>query len=377
MADESTAAAWKEAEALLTKGKTNGALDLLRKVDPEGKEATTLRIAGQAVYSMASKSNSKSEYRKAAKLLRDAVNANPRDKQSSALYNQIRNEMQDKHISESVIPRLMNEGTPTPAGIFAIVAALLLILGALQLASSVSEYEDGEAVMRVTWTDNSGVFHDEKITITLHRDEAPLHVENFIMLSETGKYDNVIFHRVIGDNAQTPSFDPFMIQGGDFELNSGSGGYAAKWYGYCNGKTTNAEGVEYTAETCEVNQWSVPGEHTNGLRHSVGSLAAAHAGLNTDGSQFYIVPTGSDPCWLDGDQVSAGGGSCAEDKNKDCSSQSCHTVYGTVTDGQEHIDAIAAVATDGDDKPDNAVTIVSIEITDDGIKEGNPWYQFW
>lgn len=376
MADENIADAWKDAEKLLTKGKTNGALELLRKVDPDGKEATTLRIAGQAIHMQAGKSNSNSEYRKAAKLLRDAVKMNPRDKQSNALYNQLLNEMQDKRISETVIPRLFNDGTPTPAGLFAVVAALLLVLAAVQFAQADDKFEDGEAVMRVTWTDDSGVFHDEKVTIALHRAEAPLHVENFILLAEDGKYDNVIFHRVIGDNEQTPDFDPFMIQGGDFEFNSGSGGYAAKWYGYCNGKTTNQEGVEYTRETCQINQWTVPGEHTNGLRHGVGSLAAAHAGLNTDGSQFYIVPTGSDPCWLDGDQVQAGGGSCTEDKNKDCSSQSCHTVYGTVTDGQEHIDSIAAVATQND-KPTNAVTIVSIEITEDGIIDGSPWYQFW
>ncbi|MAH90927.1 MAG: hypothetical protein CMA11_04080 [Euryarchaeota archaeon] len=376
MADETIADAWKDAEKLLTKGKTNGALELLRKVDPDGKEATTLRIAGQAIHMQAGKSNSNSEYRKAAKLLRDAVKMNPRDKQSNALYNQLLNEMQDKRISETVIPRLFNDGTPTPAGLFAVVAALLLVLAAVQFAQADDKFEDGEAVMRVTWTDDSGVFHDEKVTIALHRAEAPLHVENFMLLAEDGKYDNVIFHRVIGDNEQTPDFDPFMIQGGDFEYNSGSGGYAAKWYGYCNGKTTNQEGVEYTRETCQINQWTVPGEHTNGLRHGVGSLAAAHAGLNTDGSQFYIVPTGSDPCWLDGDQVQVGGGSCTEDKNKDCSSQSCHTVYGTVTDGQEHIDAIATVATQSD-KPNNAVTIVSIEITEDGIIDGSPWYQFW
>jgi peptidyl-prolyl cis-trans isomerase B (cyclophilin B) len=367
MADETIADAWKDAEKLLTKGKTNGALELLRKVDPDGKEATTLRIAGQAIHMKAGKSNSNSDYRKAAKLLRDAVKMNPRDKQSNALYNQLLNEMQDKRISETVIPRLFNDGTPTPAGLFAVVAALLLVLAAVQFSQSDDEFEDAEAVMRVTWTDDGGVFHDEKVTIALHRAEAPLHVENFMLLAEDGKYDNVIFHRVI---------EGFMIQGGDFEFNSGSGGYAAKWYGYCNGKTTNEDGVEYTRETCQINQWTVPGEHTNGLRHGVGSLAAAHAGLNTDGSQFYIVPTGSDPCWLDGDQVQAGGGSCTEDKNKDCSSQSCHTVYGTVTDGQEHIDAIATVATQSD-KPNNAVTIISIEITEDGIIDGSPWYQFW
>ena len=82
--------------------------------------------------------------------------------------------------------------------------------------------------MRVTWTDSDGVFHDEQVTIALHRAEAPLHVENFILHAEDGNYNNVIYHRVI---------EGFMIQGGDFEMNSGGGGYAAKWYGYCNGQT--------------------------------------------------------------------------------------------------------------------------------------------
>ncbi|MFL2962495.1 MAG: peptidylprolyl isomerase [Candidatus Poseidoniaceae archaeon] len=370
MADEKIAEGWKDVEKLLTKGKTNGALDILREIDPEGKEATTLRLAGQAIFMQASKNNSNSDFRKAAKLLRDAVKMNPRDKQSGALYNQILNEMQDKSISETIFPRLANDGTPTPAGLFAIVAALLIILAAIQFVQGDSEFEDGEAVMRITWTDDLGILHDEKVTIALHRAEAPLHVENFILLAEDGKYDNVIFHRVISN---------FMIQGGDFEMNSGGGGYTAQWYGYCNGKTTNSEGVEYTAETCQLKDWSLPSEHTNGLRHGVGSLAAAHAGLNTDGSQFYIVPSDSNPCWLDGDQTQAPNGApgCVEDKNKDCSAESCHTVYGTVTDGIEHIDAISKVNTGQNDKPSYDVTIVSIEITDYGIADSEAWYKFW
>ena len=363
MADEEMAVSWKDVEKMLDKGKTEGALELLRKVDPEGTEATTLRLAGKAIHMQAVKSGSSSEYRKSAKLLRDAVKMNPRDKQSNSLYNQIRNEMQDKGISETVIPRLLNNGTPTPAGLFAVTAALLVVLGGLQFIGTTQEFEDGEAIMRITWTDNAGVFHDENITIALHRAEAPLHVENFILLSQSGRYNNVIFHRVI---------DNFMIQSGDFEYNNGQGGYTGTWYGYCNGQTTDADGNDYTAETCALSQWSLPGEHENGLKHGPGSLAAAHAGLNTDGSQFYIVPSDSTPSHLDWNE------------NKDCTSQSCHTVYGTVTEGLEFIDSISSVPTpnsqsgSGGDKPINDVTIVSVIITDDGIKDTeDPWYQFW
>ena len=86
--------------------------------------------------------------------------------------------------------------------------------------------------------------------------------------------------------------------------------------------------------------------------------------MNTDGSLFYIVPCDSSPTWLDWNE------------GKVCSQESCHTVYGTVTDGLEFVDAISDVQTQND-KPVNDVKIVSIEITDDGIVDEEPWYQFW
>ncbi len=355
MADKSLADTWKDVEKLLNKGKTSGALDLLREADPDGKEATTLRLAGQAMHMQAIKNNSSSDYRKAAKLLRDAVQINPRDKQSNSLYNQLRNEMQDKRISETIIPRMFNDGTPTPAGIFAVAASLLLLLAALQFVTGNDEFEDGEAVMTVSWKDDSGVVHTEQIIIALHRAEAPLHVENFILLADSDRYDDVLFHRVISK---------FMIQTGDFEKNNGAGGYAAKWYGYCNGQTVDASGVEYTADSCDLSSWSLPGEHENGLKHKGGSLAAAHSGLNTDGSQFYLVPSDSTPSHLDWNE------------GKNCSTGSCHTVYGTVTGGLEFVDAISKVNTN-DDKPVSEAKIVSVEITDYGIIDDTPWYQFW
>ena len=52
-------------------------------------------------------------------------------------------------------------------------------------------------------------------------------------------------------------------------------------------------------------------------------------------------------------------------------------MYGTVTDGIEYIDAISKISTGQNDKPSYDVTIVSIEITDDGVVEGEAWYKFW
>ena len=203
MADEDIASTWKDAEKLLDKGKYEEALSILRQADADGKEATTLRLAGKAMHMKAQKTDSATDFRKAASLLRDSVKVNPRDKQANAQYNQLLNEMQDKRISQTAFPRLVNDGTPTPAGLFAIVASLLLIIAAFQLLQSDDEFEDGEAIMRVTWTDSDGVFHDEQVTIALHRAEAPLHVENFILHAEDGNYNNVIYHRVI---------EGFMIQ---------------------------------------------------------------------------------------------------------------------------------------------------------------------
>ena len=97
----------------------------------------------------------------------------------------------------------------------------------------------------------------------------------------------------------------------------------------------------------------VPQEHENGLRHTAGALAAAHAGVNTDGSQFYIVPSDgcgtADPCHLDWEV------------GKDCSRDSCHTVYGYVTDGQNHVDAISKVETNSN-RPVDPVRILSASV---------------
>ena len=341
MADDKRADAWKEAEALLNKGKTEGALEVLRDADPEGTHATTLKLAGQAVYMKAGKSGSKAEYRQAAKLLRDSVRKNPRDKQANSLYNQLRNEMQDKRVSETVIPRMITDGgTPTPAGIFALLATLLLVIAGVQAVNSQSDANlPTEASMVVSWTDNSGVEHTETLIIELYPDEAPIHVENFALLAKEGKYDGVIFHRVI---------DEFMIQGGDFTQNSGTGGHAAKFFGYCDGIAANS------ASDCAETAYTIPDEADNGINHAPYVLSMAKTNApNTGGSQFFIVDKDSTPSHLDG----------------------LHTVFGKVIDGKTYVEAISQVNTMSQDKPVEDVTIVSVTIPEEG--SSTSWWQFW
>jgi len=107
--------------------------------------------------------------------------------------------------------------------------------------------------------------------------KAPYTVSNFLHLARNHFFDGVVFHRVIRD---------FVIQGGD-PAGTGTGG----------------PGYKFDNED-------------NDLKHVRGSLSMAHAGRNTNGSQFFIVlaPQGH----LNG----------------------LHTVFGKVTKGEELLDEV-------------------------------------
>ena len=117
--------------------------------------------------------------------------------------------------------------------------------------------------------------------IKLFAKEAPITVNNFVFLAKDGFYDGISFHRVISD---------FMVQGGD-PTGTGRGGPGYKW---------NDE----------------PGALK--MRHDgPGVLSMANAGVNTNGSQFFITHAAQPH--LDGK----------------------HAVFGKVVgDGQKVIDAI-------------------------------------
>jgi peptidyl-prolyl cis-trans isomerase B (cyclophilin B) len=117
------------------------------------------------------------------------------------------------------------------------------------------------------------------IEIDLAPKAAPTAVNNFVFLAREGFYDGLIFHRVIAN---------FMIQGGD-PTGTGRGG----------------PGYSFDDEFG-------PGD----LKHERGVLSMANAGPNTNGSQFFI--THAPQPHLDGH----------------------HKVFGTVTSGQDVVDAI-------------------------------------
>jgi peptidylprolyl isomerase len=118
------------------------------------------------------------------------------------------------------------------------------------------------------------------VTIRLRPDLAPGHVARIKELAREGFYDGVVFHRVIPD---------FMAQGGD-PTGTGSGGSAKP---------------NLKAEFSKA-------KHLRG----VCSMARMGHDVNSANSQFFICLV--DYTHLDGD----------------------YTVWGEVTDGMEHVDAL-------------------------------------
>jgi len=119
--------------------------------------------------------NNRGTYRKAASLLREANKKNPRDKKAGSVYNDLLNEMQDKGISETSFPRLLNDGTPTPAGIVAIFLAVVLLLAGINVANRSGTTTD-VVELEMSW---NGGANTGTITIELYPGDAPKHVENF------------------------------------------------------------------------------------------------------------------------------------------------------------------------------------------------------
>lgn len=145
------------------------------------------------------------------------------------------------------------------------------------------------------------------IKFELLEEDAPKTTENFRLLAKKGYYDGVIFHRVIPN---------FMIQGGD-PLGEGYGGESA-W----GGKFAD-----------EINRTSPLYQSA----YDKGTVAMANSGPNTNGSQFFIM-------------------------HVDYPLPPSYTKFGRLIEGQEVVDAIAAVQTNQKDKPLEPITMSRVYI---------------
>ena len=334
--------AWDDATELVgDKNDPEAALGALRSawssIENEAQRAKTLALAADAgtEWGVIDQRNQKSHWQKAYRNYNKSLSIDPKNKETRRNMNKLASMMDEKSISLGLGLQMFEQGNPTPLGLLVMVLSLAAFLVSIKI---VSEFlDDGGnpiVALEVQYVLNGQSVTGE-IQIELYKDDAPMHVESFLTHTGNFQYDGVEFHRVI---------DEFMIQGGDIENKRGSGGYAAHYYGYCNGN-------QVPESQCQNKEdYNIPGEHDNGLKHTVGALAAAHAGLNTDGSQFYIVPSDgcgtSEPCNLDWEV------------EKDCSKYSCHTVFGYVISGLEHVDAISDLETQND-SPVDPVRIVS------------------
>ena len=132
---------------------------------------------------------------------------------------------------------------------------------------------------------------DGDVKIELFHDVAPKHVERIKKLADEGKYDNVVFHRVI---------DGFMAQTGDVKFgNSSSSDFDLKRAGMGGSDLPDLD-AEF-----------------NDIPHDKGTVSMARASdPNSANSQFFI-------CFEPASFL---------DRN--------YTVFGKVIEGMDHIDKI-------------------------------------
>jgi cyclophilin family peptidyl-prolyl cis-trans isomerase len=142
-----------------------------------------------------------------------------------------------------------------------------------------------------------------EIVIALDAVKAPNTVNNFVFLALNHFYDGVIFHRIING---------FMCQGGD-PTGTGRGG----------------PGYQFADELPKAGQYQI------------GSVAMANSGINTNGSQFFLVSgpsgTGLPPAY---------------------------SLFGQIVKGLEVLDEMQGVPTGSGDRPKTDVVINAVTVTE-------------
>ncbi len=339
--------AWENAKESIDSGDYEAALSTLRNawnaMQKNADVHQTWSLVADAEGIKASSTGKAGDYRKSIKHYEKALDKGA-GKEVRRRMNRVRTEMDERGIGMGGF-RLVDDGSPTIYGIFAIVVVGMLLLVSLRytdeglnLSSLFNNDNDADqpnfsgtdmAQLTISYVPQGTSSQQTVIVmLSLDRDAAPNHVDNFVKLAQRGDYDNTPFHRVIDD---------FMIQGGDFTNGDGTGGHAAEFYGYC-------DGTETAVECSNPTSFTLPDEADNGLLHQPCTISMAKTSQpNTGGSQFFLIPEDSTPDWLDGQ----------------------HTVFGQITSGCSFITSISEVETGGQQgsTPVNPVTLVSVVIS--------------
>ena len=155
------------------------------------------------------------------------------------------------------------------------------------------------------------------IQLELDAEKAPITVENFVSIANSGYYTDTIFHRVING---------FMVQGGGLTADMGN-------------KSSGTAPIQ--------------NEANNGLANDRGTIAMARTmDPHSATSQFFINHKDNGFLNHTGENSQGWG----------------YSVFGVVTEGMDVVDQIAAVATGSSgghqDVPEEAITIESVTISE-------------
>ena len=186
---------------------------------------------------------------------------------------------------------------------------LLLILTSLILISftnyAFAQFADPLVVLETNQGD---------IVIEFFHLDAPNHVENFLLLSNTGYYDGVLFHRIIPG---------FMIQSGDPNTIDGD---PNTWGQGGDGALSDRIEAEF-----------------NNIQHDRGIVSMARSSdPNSAGSQFFIVTSDNNTEALDRQ----------------------YTVFGKVTEGMDVAHKIENLPKDGNDCPKQEAKMLEVTISE-------------
>ena len=220
-------AALDMAKKLVDSGDSEKALGVLRDTawdatKTNSHKARVLSAAADAYIARGESdpANRKKHWQTAHKNYQKSLKLESSNKETRRNMNRLASMMDEQAISLGSGFQILDDGSPTPLGVIAIVGFILVFLVAFKFTGDAIENEPASESILVTMEvsyvhpDNPDSRVEGSIVIELYPDDAPKHVESFLSHVDNFRYDSTTFHRVIND---------FMIQGGDVEHLNGGG----------------------------------------------------------------------------------------------------------------------------------------------------------